>query len=170
VLGVLALLAPVLLLPGLAWGAAGRLRAVEYPADWITASRMLDGSRATGSVVLLPWAEYRQYPWNHGETVYDPWPRMLARPVIWNDELTVGRTTVAAESQAALQLGPAIRAPGPLTFRLLAAGVRYVIVDAGPLLGRPRARLATLARLPDAQVLMATPDLIVFRLPYRPPT
>jgi hypothetical protein len=170
VLGVVALLAPVLLLPGLAWGAVGRLRAVEYPADWITASKMLDGSRDAGSVVLLPWAEYRQYPWNHEEPVYDPWPRMLARPVIWNNELTVGRTTVAAESQSALQLGPAIRAPGPLTFRLLAAGVRYVVVDAGPLLGRPRARLATLARLPDAQVVLASRDLIVFRLPARPPT
>ncbi|HET7016914.1 MAG TPA: hypothetical protein VFI65_23525, partial [Streptosporangiaceae bacterium] len=169
-LGVVALLAPVLLLPGLAWGAVGRLRAVEYPADWTTASKMLDGSRQAGSVVLLPWAEYRQYRWNHYEPVYDPWPRMLARPVIWNNELTVGRTTVAAESQSALQLGPAIRAPGPLTFRLLAAGVRYVVVDAGPLLGRPRARLATLARLPDAQVMLASPDLIVFRLPDRPPT
>jgi hypothetical protein len=157
-------------LPGLAWGAVGRLRAVEYPADWSTARTMLDGSRQPGSVVVLPWAEYRQYPWNHDEPVYDPWPRMLARPVIWNTELTVGRTTVAAESQSARQLGPAIRAQGPLTFRLLAAGVRYVVVDAGPLLGRPRDRLAALARLPDAQVVLASPDIIVFRLPNRPPT
>ncbi len=169
-LGVVALLAPVLLLPGLAWGAVGRLRAVEYPADWLTASKMLDGSRESGSVLLLPWAQYRQYPWNHGEPVFDPWPRMLSRAMVWNDALTVGRTTVAAESQSARQLGPAIAEPGPLTFRLLAAGVRYVIVDAGPLLSRPRARLATLARLPDAQVILASPDLIVFRLPNRPPT
>ena len=168
--GVIALLAPVLLLPGLAFGAVGRLRAVEYPADWVTAGKMLDGSREPGSVLLLPWAQYRQYPWNHHEPVFDPWPKMLARPTVWNDALTVGRTTVAAESESARQLGPAIAAPGPLTFRLLAAGVKFVIVDAGPLLGGPRARLAELARLPDAQVVLASPDLIVFRLPTRPPT
>ncbi len=147
-------LAPVLLLPGLAWGAVGRLRAVEYPADWVAASKMLDGSREPGSVLLLPWAQYRQYPWNHDEPVFDPWPRMLARPMIWNDALTVGRTTVAAESESAPAAGAS---SGPLTFRLLAAGVKYVIVDAGPLLGRPRARLATLARLPDAQVCWPAP-------------
>jgi hypothetical protein len=170
VLAVVTLLAPVLLLPGLAWGAIGRLRAVEYPADWVAASKMLDGSRETGSVLLLPWAQYRQYPWNHDEPVFDPWPRILTRPMIWNDALRVGTTTVAPESESARQLGPAVISPGPRTFRLVAAGVKYVIVDAGPLLGRPRSRLATLARLPGAQVLLASPDLIVFRLPTYPPT
>lgn len=170
VLAVVALLAPVLLLPGLAWGAAGRLLAVEYPADWSVARKMLEGGGESGSVLLLPWAQYRQYPWNHYEPVFDPWPRMLARPMIWNDALRVGTTTVAPESQSARQLGPAITSPGPMTFRLVAAGVRYVIVDAGPLLGRQRSRLATLARLPGAQVMLASPDLIVFRLPAYPPT
>jgi hypothetical protein len=170
VLAVVALLAPVLLLPGLAWGAVGRLRAVEYPADWAAASRLLDRSREPGSVLLLPWAQYRRYPWNHGEPVFDPWPRMLTRPMIWNDAIRVGTTTVAAESESARQLGPAVTAPGPMTFRLVAAGVRYVIVDAGPLLTKPRARLATLARLPGAQVMLASPDLIIFRLPAYPPT
>jgi hypothetical protein len=170
VLAAVALLAPVLLLPGLAWGAVGRLRAVEYPADWVAASKLLDGSRAPGSVLLLPWAQYRQYPWNHGEPVFDPWPRMLTRPMIWNDALRVGTTTVAPESESARQLGPAVTAPGPMTFRLVAAGVRYVIVDAGPLLGKPQSRLATLARLPGAQVMLASPDLIIFRLPAYPPT
>ncbi len=164
-LGVLALLAPVLLLPGLALGAFGRLRAVEYPADWLAARTMIDApGTGPGAVLLLPWAQYRQYPWNHGEPVFDPWPRMLSRPMIWNDALRVGSATVAAESAQARRLGPAIESGRPLTSVLLRAGVRYVIIDAGPLLGRPRARLAGLARLPGARVLLASQDLIVLQL------
>jgi hypothetical protein len=167
-LGVLALLAPVILIPGLAWGAFGRLRAVEYPGDWLAAREVLDSSRAgPGSVLLLPWAQYRRYPWNHGEPVFDPWPRLLSRPMVWNDALRVGSTTVAAESADARRLSPVISSGRPLTSALLAAGVRYVVVDAGPLLGRPRDQLADLARLPGAQVLMASDDLIVFRLSAR---
>ncbi len=167
--GVLALLAPVVLLPGLAWGAFGRLRAVEYPGDWLAARKVIDSATESGSVLLLPWAQYRRYPWNHGEPVFDPWPRLLSRAMIWNDALQVGSTTVAAESAAARVLGPAITSGSgrPLTSVLLRAGVRYVIVDAGPLLGQPRDRLADLARLPGAQVLTASGDLIVFRLTAR---
>jgi hypothetical protein len=165
VLGVLALLAPVVLLPGLAWGAVGRLRAVEYPADWQRAREVIQSSPAPGSVLLLPWAQYRRYRWNHGEPVFDPWPRLLARPTVWNDALQVGRVTVAAESPEARRLGPAITSGRPLTATLLAAGVTYVIVDAGPLLGRPRAQLDRLTGLPGARVLLDSRDLILFRLP-----
>jgi hypothetical protein len=165
VLGILALLAPVVLLPGLAWGAVGRLRAVEYPADWQRAREVIRSSPAPGSVLLLPWAQYRRYPWNHGEPVFDPWPRLLARPVVWNDALQVGRVTVAAENPQARRLGPAIASGRPLTATLRAAGVKFVIVDAGPLLGRPRAQLDRLTGLPGAQVLLASRDLILFKLP-----
>lgn len=171
-LGVLALVAPVFLLPGLAWGAAGRLQAVQYPADWLTARRIIDGDQRSGSALLLPWAQYRRYPWNHGEAVFDPWPRLLARPMIWNDALQVGRTTVAAESERARALSPVIASGGPMTSALIAAGVRYVVIDAGPLLRRDRqrgGRLAELARLPGARVVLASPDLVVFRLPAAGP-
>ena len=171
-LGVLALAAPVILLPGMAWGAAGRLQAVRYPADWIRARQLIDRDQHAGAVLLLPWAQYRRYRWNHGEAVFDPWPRLLARPTIWNDALQVGRTTVAAESERARQLGPVISSGGPMTSALTAAGVRYVVIDAGPLLRRDRpgrAQLAVLARLPGAQVVLASPDLVVFRLPASSP-
>ncbi len=170
-IGVLALAAPVVLLPGLAWGAAGRLQAVQYPADWMRARQLIEHDRHAGSVLLLPWAQYRRYPWNHGKAVFDPWPRLLARPTIWNDALQVGRTTVAAESERARQLSPVISAGRPMTSALAAAGVRYVVVDAGPLLRRDRQRrgqLAVLARLPGARVVLAAPDLVLFRLPAGP--
>ena len=76
--------------------------------------------------------------------------------------------TVAAESERARRLGPVITSGRSLTPALAAAGFRYVIVDAGPLLRFGRARRAALprlARLPGAQVVLASPDLVVFRLP-----
>ena len=94
--------------------------------------------------------------------MFDPWPRLLARPMIWNDALQVGRTTVAAESERARQLSPVIDSAGPMTSALAGADVRYVVIDAGSLLRRDRqdpARLAALARLPGAQVVLAGPDL-----------
>jgi hypothetical protein len=164
-IGVLAMIAPVVLLPGLAWGAVGRLSAVQYPADWLRARQFIGADGRPGSVLLLPWAQYRRYPWNRGEAVFDPWPRLLPRPMIWNDALRVGTTTVAAEGSQARKLGPVVESGRPLTGPLLAAGVRYVIVDAGPLLGQARSRLPLLARLPGARVELASPDLIVFLLP-----
>jgi len=167
VIGVLILLAPVLLLPGLAWGAAGRLRAVPYPADWLRARQIIEQDRRPGSVLLLPWAQYRRYPWNNGEAVFDPWPRLLATTMIWNDALQVGSIAVAPESPEARKLGPLITSGRPMTAALRSAGVRYVVVDAGPLLGQHGPRLTSQAGLPGAQVVLASSDLILFRLPRR---
>jgi hypothetical protein len=164
-LGVAAVLAPVLLLPGLAWGAAGRLHAVRYPADWMTARRLMDSDPRPGPALLLPWAQYRRYPWNGGEAVFDPWSRLLARAVIYNDALTVGDQTLGQESAASIQLNRIMAQPGPLTGKLAATGVRYVVVDAGPLLDGTRAGLATAARLPGARLVIASGDLVVFQLP-----
>jgi hypothetical protein len=58
-----------------------------------------------------------------------------------------------------------------MTSALTSAGVRYVVVDAGQLLRldrQRRGRLALLARLPGAQVVLASQDLVVFRLPASP--
>jgi hypothetical protein len=174
-LAVMAVVAPVILLPGLAWGAAGRLHATEYPADWLAARRLIDADPQPGSVALLPWAAYRRFAWNDGEAVLDPWTKLLSRRLIWNDALQVGTLTVAAEDAQARRLTPVIAAPGPLTGPLRAAGVRYVIVDAGPLLrgdqdgragpARSGGCLAERARLPGATMVLASGDLIVFRLP-----
>ena len=166
-IAVMAALAPVLLLPGLAWGIGGRLRPAAYPADWAAARRVIDAGPRSGTVLVLPWAAYRRYRWNHGEAVYDPWPQLLSRQVIVNDALGVGSMTVAAQSADALRLNRIVTAPGPLTRALLAAGVRYVLADAGPLLTTPRRDLAAAARLPGASVLMAGPDLVLFRLTGR---
>jgi hypothetical protein len=168
-LAAMAVIAPVVLLPGMAWGLAGRLRPVAYPADWLRARQVIDGDPARGTVLLLPWAAYRRYPWNGGEAVYDPWSRLLGREVISNDGLQVGNLTLDQESADSIRLNRVVTATGPLTAPLRAAGVLYVVVDAGPLLGQPAGPgLAARARLPGARVVMAGRDLVVFRLPVTP--
>jgi hypothetical protein len=85
VLAAAAIVAPVLFLPGLAWGAAGRLHPVQYPASWLAARRIINSDPQQGSALLLPWASYRRFGWNDGEAVLDPWPRLVNRTVIWNE-------------------------------------------------------------------------------------
>ena len=122
------LLAPVLLLPGLAWGAAGRLRPVWYPAGWLAAARVIDAAPGPGDVLLLPWAADRRPAWNGGEAMLDPWPRLLSRPVIWNDGTQVGDVPLAPEDPQARRLDATVSGRGPLTAALRAAGVRFVVV------------------------------------------
>ena len=167
-LGVFALVAPVLLLPGLAWGAAGRLRPAAYPAAYLAAARTIDASRAPGAVLLLPWAADRTLAWNHDEVMLDAWPRLVSRPVIWNDGTVVGTVALAPDDPRARRLDGVINSAAPLTAALRTAGVRFVVVDAAP----PNARdpqdaqdTPTGARLPGCTVLYNEPDLVVYQIP-----
>jgi len=169
VLAVAGVLVPVLLLPGLAWGAAGRLRPAQYPADWLRARAVIEAGPSSGSALVLPWAAYRRYGWNHGEAMLDPWPRLLSRTVIWNDAVQVSDLVVPAEDTGARRLAGLITSAEPLTDPLRAAGVRYVIVDAG--LDGPATRggsirppSALARRLAGAAVVFAGPDVVVYRL------
>ena len=159
VIAVAVLLAPVLLLPGLAWGAAGRLRPVWYPAAWPGVARVIDDSRARGDVLLLPWAAYRRPAWNGDRALLDPWPRLLSRQVIWDDGAQVGRTVLQPDDPAARRLNRVIQGGGPLTGALAAAGVRFVIVDSGG---------SVAARLPGGTVVATRPGLTVYRVPASP--
>ncbi len=152
------LIAPVAVLPGLASGAAGRLRPVEYPASWLAARQVITADPHPGSVLVLPWAAYRRPGWNHGEAVLDPWPLLLTRTVIWNDGVQVGSVRLPPEDPAAAALTGLISAGRPLTARLAADGVRYVIVDAGPVTAAAR-------QLPGCAVAYAAPGLVVYRIP-----
>ena len=167
-LGVFALLAPVLLLPGLAWGAAGRLRPAAYPAAYLAAARTIDASRAPGAVLLLPWAADRTPFWNHGEVMLDAWPRLVSRPVIWNDGTVVGNLALAPDDPRARRLDGLIASVGPLTAALRAAGIRFVVVDAAPSDARdPQNAQDTPAgaRLPGCTALYNEPDLVVYQIP-----
>jgi hypothetical protein len=155
-LAVIALLAPVLLLPGLAWGAAGRLRPAAYPVSWLAAARMIDSSRAPGDVLLLPWVADRTPPWNHDEVMLDAWPRLVSRPVIWNDGTLVGNVRMAPDDPRARALNGVISSGGPLTAALRAAGVRFVVVDGDT---------PASARLTGWSIVVNVPDLVIYQSP-----
>ncbi|MCW2946907.1 MAG: hypothetical protein JWR24_3624, partial [Actinoallomurus sp.] len=152
-----ALLLPLALLPGLAWGAGGRLTAVHYPADWARARALVAAD--PGDVLVLPWEAYRGYPWNGGRRVLDPLPRFLPGRVIVDDGVRVGvpggrDIGLAAEDPRARALDALVRSGAPLTGALGARGVRYVAADAGV----PAGRLA------GAERLVAGPDLVLYRI------
>jgi hypothetical protein len=157
----LILLLPIALLPSLAWGASGDLRSVHYPGSWARARSLISADPASGDVLLLPWAIYRRYPWNHGRNVLDPLPRFLHRRVITSDTLTVGSLTIPAEDARSRELDPLITAGGPLTEKLGIAGVRYVAIDSG-------APNAYGTRLQGAELLISDPDLTLYRIPASP--
>jgi len=152
--------APVAFLPGLAWGAANRLRPVEYPASWLAVRRLVNADPAAGSVLVLPWAAYRRPAWNHGEAVLDPWPRLLTRTVIWNDGVQVGSVTLPPENPSATALTASVSSGRPLTARLAASGVRYVIDDVGAVSPSVQERL-----LPGCTVAYSAPGIAVYRVP-----
>jgi hypothetical protein len=175
---------PVVLLPGLAWGAAGRLAAVAYPPDWARARAVV--AAEPGEVLVLPWEAYRSYPWNGGRRALDPLPRYLPAPVVLDDAIRVGvpdrrggagtggaggegDIVLAAEDPRVRELDPLIRSGGPLTAALAAHGVRYVAVDAGPSLGEAgrteSVRASSDARLAGAEQVVAGPDLVLYRIP-----
>ncbi|MFL6051691.1 MAG: hypothetical protein ACJ72W_02060 [Actinoallomurus sp.] len=160
-LAALTLLVPMALLPGLVWGAGGRLAAVRYPADWARARAAV--SAEPGGVLVLPWEAYRTYAWNGGRRVLDPLPRFLPGRVILNDAVQVGTDgrdlRMAVEDPRARALDPLIRSGGPLTDALRARGVRYVAVDA------PEAFGPSANRLLGAERVVAGPDLVLYRIP-----
>lgn len=167
--GLVALISPIVALPGLAWGAGGRLAPVQYPADWMAARRVI-ARLGPGRVLLLPWAAYRRFGWNNGEAVLDPWPRLLGQTVVWNDAVQVGSIVIPAEDPLARRLTPVISSTEPLTSVLLAAGVRIVIVDVslGPTVGSGRG-YPYQHRLPGSRILLSGPGLVVYQLGAQPP-
>ncbi|GLW21704.1 hypothetical protein Mame01_17470 [Microbispora amethystogenes] len=137
VTSVVAVGAPLLLLPTLALGGLGRLAAVPYPRDFDEVRARVAADPVPGDVLLLPWEAYRAYDWNARRSVLDPLPRYLTRRVVWNDMVRVGDRgrdgagggVVGAEDPRALALTPLVRSGAPLTEGLRRAGFRFVVLD-----------------------------------------
>ncbi|MFC7549633.1 hypothetical protein [Plantactinospora sp. GCM10030261] len=123
---VAAVVLPVATLPDLAFGVAGQLRPVRYPADWDAVSARV--AAAPGEVLSLPFLGYQSYRWNHGQVVRDPAPRYLDAPVLMNDALRVGDVTVDGESPRAARVRAVLAAGEPVA-RL---DVRWVLVRKEP--------------------------------------
>ncbi|BBH67402.1 hypothetical protein ACTI_40870 [Actinoplanes sp. OR16] len=125
ILLISALLLPVVAMPDLAFGAAGALRPVSYPADWDAVAARVDA--APGEVLSLPFEGYQRYDWADGVVVRDPAPRYLNAPVLINDALRVGRVTVDGESPRAARAQALLDAGRPVA----ELGSRWVLVRTG---------------------------------------
>lgn len=147
---VLVVLAPVVVLPGLLWGAGGRLAPVEYPPGWLEAQEAVAADDRPGAVLVLPWSAYRGLEWSGAPVVVlDPATKLFDRRTVWNDDLSVGtpdggRVVVTGEDARAREVArllepdpatglPADRwlsDPDALAERLGGLGIRHVAVSA----------------------------------------
>ncbi|MBB5777514.1 hypothetical protein [Nonomuraea jabiensis] len=155
----LLVLAPVAVLPTLAWGAFGRLEAVEYPRSWYEARAAILADGAPGDVLVLPFESYRRFPWNGGRAVLDPAQRFFAAPgreVVANDSVRVGSMVVAAEDRRVREVERVLDGSSP---DLAAAGFRYVVVDAGTV--EERARFDRWTQ--GARLVVDRPELRLYR-------
>lgn len=118
-------LLPVVALPDLAFGGAGRLRPVSYPTEWDVVAETVAGR--PGEVLALPFHEYQSYRWNGGRAVIDPAPRYLAVPVLADDTLRVGNLVVTGEDPRAAQVRELLATGAPVA----RTGVRWVLVRHG---------------------------------------
>ncbi|WP_310913780.1 hypothetical protein [Lipingzhangella rawalii] len=145
--GVGLILLPVVFLPGLAWGAWGRLEPVTYPADWYTVQQRVDADPRPGALVSLPWSAYRGLEWDSGlgqtvRVVLDPVRKLVQRPVVADDTLRVemdGEPHHArGEDPWSRRVAPLVEDGWPMERGGPAAstaaelgehGVRYLVVD-----------------------------------------
>ncbi|MEU7863150.1 hypothetical protein [Nonomuraea sp. NPDC049141] len=156
----LMVLVPLAVLPTLAWGGAGALRAVSYPESWSQAREVIRRDPRPGDVLVLPFESYRRFPWNGDRAVLDPAQRYFAVPgrnVVANDSVRVGNMVVGAEDTRSRAVERVLEAPSP---DLAAAGFRYVVVDAGT----PAERRRFDGWLSGASLLVAIDDLRLYRL------
>lgn len=129
VVGLL-VVAPVLLLPGLAWGAAGDLQRSSYPDGWDDVAALVD--ERPGTTVVLPWAgSYRRFDWTHRRAVLDPAPRLLPGDVVVDDRVLVDDLVVPAEDPFVGEVDAALRSDDPAA-ALAGLGVRWVLVEGSP--------------------------------------
>ena len=154
--------APVLLLPALAWGGAGRLANVQYPRAFGEARAVMAADPETGAVLTLPWHLYRPFSWNRDRVVLDPAQRWFTRRAVGNDDLELVGLTVPGEDPYGARLGPLIGSPAPLAPELPGAGIRYV------LLYKEGDWAAWSGRLDGLVPVLDRPELALYRVPGRP--
>jgi hypothetical protein len=154
--------APVLLLPALAWGGAGRLANVRYPRAFGEARAVMAADPEPGAVLTLPWHLYRPFSWNGDRVVLDPAQRWFTRRAVGNDDLELVGLTVPGEDPYGARLGPLIGSSAPLAPDLPGAGIRYV------LLYKEGDWAAWSRRLGGLVPVLDRPELALYRVPGRP--
>jgi hypothetical protein len=146
--------APMAVLPDLAWGAASKLQPVDYPASWAAVAAAIERDGSRGDALYLPLSPYRAFPWNDSRPGLDPGPRFMDPNALVSDALEVGDVQVQAEEPRAAEAAQRF-ADGDLS-GLAAMGVGYVVATADVASVRRTAEAA------GATALVVQADIAVF--------
>lgn len=128
--GMLALAASgwaVAVLPSLIWGHLGDWTSHRYPADFTRAASAIDVLPA-GDAAVFPWTAFRRFEWNGNTVLLDPWPRLVQRVVLTNDDLPVDGKAVRGENRRSAVISTALESGKSVDAALDTAQVRYLIV------------------------------------------
>lgn len=147
----------LLSLPDLAWGVAGKVQSVHYPADWPAVAATIN--RAPAQVAVLPADSMRRFAWSGPAPVLDPLPRWLRADVLTTGDLNISGTTVLGEGDRARAV-QRLLLTGADPDQLRAAGVGWLVVERGTP-GDVSAAADTSARLP---VAYRGRDLVLYRV------
>ena len=128
----LLVVAPMLLLPSLAWG-AGDLERSTYPDDWQTVADQI-GAEEESTTIVLPWAgSYRTFDWADDRAVLDPAPRYLPGEVLIDDRTFVDGVEIGSEDPRVGDVTLALEASNPVDAarELRRLGVTWVLLERG---------------------------------------
>ncbi|MEB3032415.1 hypothetical protein [[Mycobacterium] nativiensis] len=152
----------VVVLPDLAWGVAGRVSPVHYPAGWAAVAAKINADPRP--VAVLPADTMRHFPWAGDAPVLDPLPRWVRAEVLTTGDLGVGGQTVPGEGTHARAVQQALLS-GTEPATLGVNGVGWVVKEAGAD-GEMGSADKTLVRLP---VSYRDSDLTLYRVGGRAP-
>jgi hypothetical protein len=147
----------LLCLPDLAWGVAGKVEPVHYPADWPTVAALIN--RDPEAVAVLPADTMRRFAWSGAAPVLDPLPRWVRANVLTTGDLNISGVTVPGEGNRAHQVQRLLLA-GADPNAIRRAGVGWLVIEAGTS-GDMGSSARTFERLP---VTYRGRDLMLYRV------
>jgi hypothetical protein len=120
---------PIFYTPTMLWGAAGQLRAVDYPADWYTLGRTLDAGPKGDKVLFLPWHQYMYFDFA-GRLIANPASRFFDRPTIQGDNAEIGLIERQSSNPTSEFIESQILAPGrqDMAAKLRSLGIKHVVL------------------------------------------
>jgi hypothetical protein len=159
---VIAVTAPWLLLPDGSTIVHRVVRPQNYPPGLEEVARVVASRPAP--VVSLPWGLYRRYSWATDYATYDPASRWFDAPVVTDDSLRVGTTTIRGENPLAADVGRLLEGPDAGKVAALGRiGIGYAVVYRGTS-GDGAAR-DLLDSTPGATRLVDTTWVTLYQLP-----
>ncbi|MGU3498267.1 hypothetical protein [Mycobacterium sp. C31M] len=116
----------IAVLPDLAWGVGGQMRAVQYPAAWPAVAAMVNADPRP--VAVLPPDSMRQFGWAGDAPVLDPLPRWVSADVLGSGDLLIGGQTIPGEGTMGRAITQMVLL-GATQQELADVGVGWVVVE-----------------------------------------